>query len=126
MSEPFVLDCLCTDSKYAEEFERTADSTDMTAYGYFARQDGGIRYDCERNYMDLVFYHGELTGGRRVLKGLSNFLKDKIDVGLLLNSNYLLRLQAQSAKLTERLDYTQEGLELCGLGSVQADESESS
>ena len=29
-------------------------------------------------------------------------------------------------KAAERLDYTQEGLELCGLGSVQADESESS
>ena len=126
MSEPFVLNCLCTGPECAEEFERTADSANMTAYGYFARRDGGIRYDCEHNYMDLVFYHGELTGGRRVLKGLSNYLKDKIDVGLLLNSNYLLRLQAQSAELTERPDYTQEGVELCGLGSEQAENSASS
>lgn len=114
-SKPFVLNLLCTEFPSAKELERTADSTDMTAYGYFARRDGGIYYDCEHNYMDLEFYRNQLTGGSRVLKGISSFLKGQIDVGLLLNSHHLLRLKAKNDELTERLDYTQEGLELCGL-----------
>ena len=56
-----------------------------------------------------------------MLKGVSSFLKGQIDVGLLLNSHHLLRLKAKSSELTELLDYTQEGLELCGLGSESAE-----
>ena len=50
----------------------------MGAYGYFADEYGGVRYDQVENYLALEYYRGELTGFRRILQAYSDYEKGKI------------------------------------------------
>lgn len=53
----------------------------ISASGYFQNEfNSKLYYENIPNYMDLEFYRGELKNEHRVLQGLSNFIKSKIDV----------------------------------------------
>lgn len=54
----------------------------MNAWGYWQEESGEIMDDVMWNYMDLEYYRDELSGKRRILKALSSFMKDEIDIGL--------------------------------------------
>ena len=38
------------------------------------------------NYLDLEYYHGELSGKERILTGIGNYLKGNINLSFLLNT----------------------------------------
>lgn len=90
---PFVLEKICywgiDDIEEAKNKHAWCDM-DMTAYGYFQKENGEIYYECEHNYLALEYYPEELEGERRILKALSNYLKGKISIDLLMNSYHII------------------------------------
>ena len=113
--EPFVLDSLDADGEYKERLLRKGDSTDMIARGFFQDSENGkIYYECMHDYMSLEYYRGELMGIRRVLKALSNYLKDEIDIDLYSNA-YRTIIEQEHTKALFPRRITDEGLVLAGL-----------
>lgn len=80
----FVFDKLCT---------RT-EQTDPFAAGYFLSRNGQISYEyIEREFTDLLsmeYYPEELTGRERVLKEVSHYMKNEIDLPRLLNAYQII------------------------------------
>jgi hypothetical protein len=95
-SEPFVLNRICywdlcdKDLKYHRE---SADSSDMTAYGYWVDSNGDIYYECTHNYHDLRYFHGELDDNRRILKAISSHAKGELGYEVLLNAHFKLKAE---------------------------------
>ena len=56
------------------------DMSDMCICGYFCSEDGTIYWEVEWMTIDYEFYRGELTGGFRNLKVVSEFEKDQISL----------------------------------------------
>ena len=111
---PFVLTETATDI-----FSRTNrpmyDSTDMTAYGYFQKEDGSLFEECMHQYLDLERYPEEkLTGKKRILKALGNHLKGEIDAVLFARAYHQILLE-ESARDSLPQDVTDEGMLLAGL-----------
>ena len=83
---PFVTTGVCLDGiesdKTKEWLRKNGDSSDMCAGGFFLNEDGSIYRECMSSYMNLEFYDKELTGSKRTLVALSNFLKNEIDPAL--------------------------------------------
>lgn len=85
----------CTDEKYIANCERLikhhmeeGDDTDMLSAGYFIDDFGRMyrEHTIFGTYLDLEYYDEELTGERRFLIALSNFVKKKIDIATLANA----------------------------------------
>lgn len=114
--EPFVLDDiapLCP--VFVEDRKKNGgDYTDMNAWGYWQEESGEIMDDVMWNYMDLEYYRGEFSGKRRILKGLSNFMKGEIDIGLY-SRGYSTILNEEYAKEIKPKSYTEKGMELAGI-----------
>lgn len=88
---------------------------DMMAYGYFQGKDGSLYEECMHQYMDLERYPEEkLTGKKRILKALSNHLKDEIDAVLFARAYHQILLE-ESARESLPKDITDEGMRLAGL-----------
>ena len=47
------------------------DTSDMTVYAYFLREDGSVYSECTWTYMNLEYYRGSYTGIKRIYKALS-------------------------------------------------------
>ena len=92
------------------------DESDMNAWGYFQNQDGTVYHEVMSNYMDLEYYRGELSGKKRILKALSNYIKGEIDVGLFANAYHKI-LCEEYAKSQNPWNITPEGLAAAGIGS---------
>lgn len=91
------------------------DYTDMTAYGYFQKEDGTLYAECMHHYMDLERYPEEkLTGKKRILKALSNQMKGEIDAVLFARAYHQILLE-ESARESLPRDITDEGMQLAGL-----------
>ncbi len=89
--------------------------TDMTAYGYFQKEDGTLYAECMHHYMDLERYPEEkLTGKKRILKALGNHLKGEIDAILFAWAYHQILLE-ESARESLPRDITDEGMLLSGL-----------
>ena len=134
--EPFVLTELCLwgsneyklngildrDGLYARadrrlsQLEESGDFTDMTAHGYFQKEDGEVYYECMHNYLDLEYYRKKTDDYRRILVAISNFLKSETDVGLLLNACFTIMADEAYKKCRGKLSsFTKEGLRLAGI-----------
>ena len=115
---PFVTIGVCLDGvesdKAKENLRKNGDSSDMCAGGFFLNEDGGIYEESMSNYMDLEFYDKELTGPKRTLIALSNFLKDEIDPALFANAYHQI-ITAGYAENSIPLDYMKSGMILAGL-----------
>ena len=100
-----------------------SDTTDMTVSGYFQFEDGLIYQECNSNYMDYECCPKELlTGRRRLLKAISNYIKDEIPLDLLLAAYHTILLEERYKELAPSSGwYTREGLELAGLKVESAD-----
>ena len=106
----FVLTSICT------EVERPmTDGSDMTAHGYFIDRDGVVYHECIHNYMDLEYVKTPLADENKLLLPISKYLKEEIDLGLLLGTyrNILCKNEANEVYLS--LNYTKEGKELAGM-----------
>ena len=113
--EVFVFDGLDSESEFREQLEKRGDTSDMLARGYFQIEDSGrIYHDHMHYYMDLEYYHGEFTGVRRILKTLSNYLKDEIDLALYSNA-YRTIIGEEHIKALFPCEVNDEGLTLAQL-----------
>lgn len=115
---PFVITGVCLDDiesdKTKENIRKDGDSSDMCAGGFFLNEDGSIYGECMSNYMDLEFYNKELTGSKRTLIALSNFLKDEIDPVLFARAYHQI-ITTGYAENSIPLDYLKSGMILAGL-----------
>ncbi len=118
--DPFVLEWCAGFSEVAEKEShihgKCGDNAEMKAWGFFQDYHGVFDYEDMSNYMNLVYYKGPLTGRKRVLKAVSNFLKGKIGLDLLLCAyrKMLLDIYADDCSFQQRW-YKKEELELAGL-----------
>lgn len=110
---PFVLTDICS-TCFSESVERCKDVSDMNTRGYFQSDDGDIYDESMWNYMDLEYYRGKFTGKRRILKALSNYVKGKIDIALMLKA-YRKIITDEYAAAAMPKAYTEEGMILAGL-----------
>ena len=119
---PFVITGVCLDDiesdKTKENIRKDGDSSDMCARGFFLNEDGGIYGECMSNYMDLEFYNKELTGSKRTLIALSNFLKDEIDPALFARAYHQI-ITTGYAENSIPLDYLKSGMILAGLSKPE-------
>lgn len=118
----FVLDDLITwFIKDNEKMRKTytesvsGDTSDMTAYGYYLREDGSIYNECNSTYMDLELYRGPLIGIRRVYKALSNYLKGEIGIELFSYAYRTFILEKNHEDFISNNIFTEEGQKLAGL-----------
>lgn len=116
--EPFVLEYICYWGKDNIEDARKRHawgSMDMTAYGYFPYDDGTVYYECMHSYLSLDYYEGELENNLRTLKAISNYMKDKIDLSLLLDAHTVIVNEERNKKHLKQINAIDEGLRLKGL-----------
>lgn len=114
---PFVLEELSSAERFRERLAKHGDWSDMTAWGYFQHSESGdIYHDCMHDYMSLEYYRGELTGDRRILKALSNYLNGKIGIELYSRAYRTILEEKHLRELSPGAGwFTQEALELAGL-----------
>lgn len=117
-SGPFVITGICLDGiegdKAKDNLREIGDSSDMCADGFFLNEDGSIYGECMSNYMDLEFYDKELTGSKRTLIALSNFLKGEIDPALFACAYHQIITDGY-AENSIPLGYLDSGMILAGL-----------
>ena len=134
--EPFVLTNLCSwgseqlrQNRYSDHDKRyvwadrqllrhrkSADGTDMTAYGYFQNEDGSIYYESMHHYIDLEYYREEPQGIRRILKAFSSFEKKEIGSDLFALAYHVILEEEKSKRERESLScFMDDGLRLAGL-----------
>ncbi len=84
----FLLDSLsCDNPKYHERAIRgeCGDGSDLMAWGYFVSDNGVLYGDHAPDYDCFEYYNGKLEDNRRLLHYVNLFIKDKIDLPVLLN-----------------------------------------
>ena len=106
-----------TPLKFEEDGRSHTDSSDMNVWGYFQDDETGtIFHEATWNYMDFEYYPEELlTGKKRILKALSNLMKEKIDIGLFIHAYHLIMLEETRNDLMSHGWYTDEGMKLAGI-----------
>lgn len=97
---------------------RNGDTTDMNVWGYFQDEDGRIYSETTYNYMDYEFYRGPYEGKSRLMKAISNFIKEEIDISMLLSAYRKVILDEITKDVMLTNWFTDEGLELAGLSDV--------
>lgn len=118
---PVVMDGVIPwDKEFCErnQKENFADSSDMNIWGYFQDDDGRIFHEVTFNYMDYDYYRGPFMGKRRLLVALSNFIKEKISLELLLCAYRKVIMDEISDDVMLHSWYTPEDLSLAGLDDV--------
>ena len=72
---------------YKEKNKRGCDTSDMWLSGYFLnKSQGTIYWEQALHYMNFEYYSiDQLVEGKKVLKAISAYLKNKIDLSTLLN-----------------------------------------
>lgn len=123
--DPFVLTYLCTDKeterdkKTCKRLSEKGDSSDMFAYGYrLIESDGEVYHECDHDYLSLEYFYGDLSGGRRVLKTIQAYYKNKIDIAncmtayhYILTDEHLKEQKKRNAYLLEFLGFYEKDTE---------------
>ena len=105
-----------TPMKYEEDGRSHCDTSDMNVWGFFQDTDGTIYQETTWNYMDYEYFPDEmLIGKKRILKALSNLIKEEIDIELFIKAYHLIILEETRNELMPRAWFTDEGLKLAGL-----------
>lgn len=112
----FVLDYLCTWRKDLTRLlaEGNYDSSDMIGYGYYLVNEDTTEFvrDHKWNYDSFEYFEGELTGRYRILKDISSFLKEKIELELFVHAYDIYKTEFKNRMPNF---YTDEGLKLAGM-----------
>ncbi len=106
----FVLTSTCTEGE-----RPMTDGSDMTAYGYFIDRDSVAYHECIHNYMDLEYVRSELCDEERLLIPISRYLKDEIDLPLLLGAQRIMLCENEARNIYGSLNYTKEGKRIAGI-----------
>ena len=114
--EPFVLLDVCnSESKErTNKLKQNGDTSDMTAHGYWQRENGHIYWECMHDYLSLEYYDGDFKGEKRILKALSSFLKGEISEDMLLNIYRIVLEEKELTDLKCNMDFTEEAMILAG------------
>ena len=115
---PFVLDNICywdIDDAKETRTRHAWGSMDMLAEGYFVTPEGQLYRDNIHSYLDLEYYDDEPTGIHRTLKAMSSYMKNEIDMGLMMNAYSIVLNEERIKNQRELLGMTNRGLELAGL-----------
>lgn len=114
---PVVMDMIAPDY-FSENGRKGFDISDMCVWGYFQNTNNGSIYkETAYNYMNFEYYPKEqLTGKRRVLLTLSNYLKGKIDISLFAKAYHQILTEEYAKELIPK-GITAEGLTLAGLNN---------
>ena len=109
-----VLDWIITDKENLKELllKGNYDSLDMYGYCYLVNDKGNVYRDDIHNYDSWEYLSKELIGKERMLKTISSFLQEKIDLELLLKTYDYIKVDSDIGNFKV---YTDEGLELAGL-----------
>lgn len=102
---------------YNKKDRKGHDISDMWMDGYFQDSDTGCIYNgtSNDNYMDFEYCLPDfLTGKQRILIALSNYLKGRIDISLMLNAYHLILLE-EAVKDSRPRGFTAKALELAGI-----------
>lgn len=102
---------------YNKKDRKGHDLSDMWMDGYFQDPDTGCIYNGTSNdiYMDFEYYPPDsLTGKQRILIALSNYLKGRIDISLMLKAYHLILLE-EAVKDSKPWKFTAKALELAGI-----------
>ncbi len=91
------------------------DSSDMMGSGYYLVDDGQFVCDEKWDYDSFEYYTGKLEGKNRILKAISSFLKDKIDIELLVHAYEFFRNEDNKGMTSF---YDAEGLSLAGFSDL--------
>lgn len=114
--EIFVLDYLCTWKENLSSFlaKGNYDSSDMIGYGYYFYDENSTDFirDHKFNYDSFEYYDGELTGKNRILKNISSFMKEKIDLELFVHAYDFYKADYQN-RLADF--YNDDALKLAGM-----------
>ena len=115
---PFVLDNICywdIDDAKETRTRHAWGSMDMLAEGYFVTPEGQLYRDNIHSYLDLEYYDDEPTGIHRTLKAMSSYMKNEIDMGLMMDAYSIVLNEERIKDQRGRLGMTERGLELAGL-----------
>lgn len=82
-SGAFVLDNMETWNP-VEGLEKWGDYSDMCGAGYFVNPNGTVYYESVCNYMELEYYPGPYKLNEKILRPLSYYIQEKIEMDLLL------------------------------------------
>ncbi|MDR0978536.1 MAG: hypothetical protein LBL91_01105 [Lachnospiraceae bacterium] len=110
----FVLSDIIT---WYEDFDKRRaegnyDSSDMNGYGYYIDDDSLYADHCW-NYDTFEYFEGKLEGRHRILRGISNLIKDEIDIMTFIHVYDIIK-QEEDCK-SNMCWFTDEGLKLAGL-----------
>ena len=112
----FVLDWLCTWRKDLTRLllDGNYDSSDMIGYGYYLVNEDTTEFvrDHKWNYDSYEYYDGELNGKYRILKNISSFIKEKIELELFVHAYDVYKTEFKNDMPNF---YTDEGLKLAGM-----------
>lgn len=116
-NDVFVIDkILDYDKEYRNKHLEYGDPSDMIALCYQQYDGGEIIYDHRHNLLNYEYYHGDLGGEKRILKLISLYLKEEIDIELLVIAYHqILNEEAMKRSRTDIGWFTKEALELVGL-----------
>ena len=102
--------------KGVEVWKKNGDYSDMLVDGIFQYENGSVYHECEFSYMDYEYYREPFTDKKRVLKAISNYLKGKITLDILLNAYHIILMEEQINDVRP-WNITEKGLELAGINS---------
>ena len=105
--------------------ENGGDWTDMQTGVYEIDDDGDIFWDHGPNYMYLEYFRDELNGKENILRALSSYLKNKIDLMDFLTAYDVLRLEEKEKALKVYFGDNEKVKQLTGLEATNggADET---
>lgn len=119
---PFVLEKICYwDIDNIEEAHRRHawGSMDMTACGYFVNDNGEGYGEAIHNYLSLEYYDEEPIGIHRTLKAMSSYMKNEIDMGLMMNAYSIILNEERITHQRKYLGITDREFELAGLKEIE-------
>lgn len=112
--EPFVLLDVCNNDKSRTKLKESGDSSDMTAHGYWQRDNGQIYWECMHDYLSLEYYDGDFKGEKRILKALSSFLKGEITEVMLMTVCRIVLGEKELKDLKYNMNFMEETLNQAG------------
>ena len=115
----FVLDYLCTWRKNLDYLlaEGNYDSSDMIGYGFYLVNEDTTEFvrDHKFNYDSFEYYESELTGRNRILKDISSFITEKIELELFVHAYDIYKTEFKNEMPNY---YNDAGLRLAGMSET--------
>ena len=110
-----------------ERLKKSADSSDMTAYGYWLDRYGEVYFECIHAYHNLRYYRGDLQpkdidgwfiSDNRLLKAIGSFLKGEIEIDMLISADHVIEADRRLRHALPHWNNIEENYGKCGIGDT--------